>query len=104
LIGIYDGQFLTELHTHDASGIVHIEAPKKRDFSLGQFFGDWGVRLTPTCIGGYCKPKTQWRMYLNGVPYAGDPSTLVLRKHQEIAFVIGTPPKKIPATYRFGGL
>ena len=30
-IGIYDGQFLTELHTHDATGLLHVESPKKRD-------------------------------------------------------------------------
>jgi hypothetical protein len=104
LIGIYDGQFLTELHTHDTSGIIHIESPTNRAYSLGQFFGTWGVRLTSSCIGGYCKPTTQWRMYLDGVPYAGDPSALVLKRHQEIAFVIGTPPKKIPSTYAFRGL
>jgi hypothetical protein len=103
-IGIYDGQFLTELHTHDTSGVLHVESPKKREFSLGEVFGVWGVRLTSTCIGGYCKPKTPWRMYLNGSPYSGDPSALVLKRHQEIAMVIGKPPKKIPATYAFGGL
>jgi len=103
-IGIYDGQFLTDLHTHDASGVMHVESPEKREFSLGEFFGVWGVRLNATCVGGYCKPKTPWRMYLNGSPYPGDPSTLVLRRHQEIAIVIGKPPKKIPATYAFGGL
>jgi hypothetical protein len=103
-IGIYDGQFLTDLHTHDTTGVMHVESPGKREFSLGEFFGVWGVRLTSTCIGGYCKPKTPWRMYLNGSPYSGDPSALVLKRHQEIAMVIGNPPKKIPATYAFGGL
>ena len=103
-IGIYDGQFLTDLHTHDTSGVMHVESPEKREFSLGEFFGVWGVRLNATCVGGYCKPMTPWRMYLNGSPYPGDPSTLVLRRHQEIAIVIGKPPKKIPATYAFGGL
>jgi hypothetical protein len=103
-IGIYDGQFLTELHTHDTSGIIHIESPKTREYSLGQFFGTWGVRLTSTCVGGYCKPKTPWRMYLDGAPYPGNPSALVLKRHQVIAFVIGKPPKKIPSTYKFGGL
>jgi hypothetical protein len=105
-VGIYNtaGGFLTELHTHDTSGIIHIEAPTKRAFSLGEFFGVWGVRLTSTCVGGYCKPHTPWRLYLNGAPFSGDPSTLVLRRHQEFAIVIGKPPKKIPSTYAFGGL
>jgi hypothetical protein len=43
-------------------------------------------------------------MYVNGVPYPADPSQLVLKRHQEIAIVIGKPPKKIPSTYAFGGL
>ena len=104
LIGIYDGQFLTQLHTHDKSGIMHVESPTKRTFDLGEFFGVWGVRLTNRCVGGYCKPQTPWRTYVNGAPYAGDPSKLVLIKHQEIAIVVGKPPKKIPTGYQFGGL
>jgi hypothetical protein len=102
-IGIYDGQFLTELHTHDATGIMHVESPTNRHFSLGQFFGVWGVRLTADCVGGYCRQVTPWTVYVNGQPYSGDPAALVLREHQEIAFVIGTPPKKIPPSYKFPG-
>lgn len=105
LIGIYDNQYLTELHTHDTSGVMHVESPTKRDFTLGQFFGVWGVRLDSNCVGGYCKPKTPWRMYVNGLNYPGDPAELVLKKHQEIAFVIGNKrPKQVPSTYNFGGL
>jgi hypothetical protein len=100
-IGIYDGQFLTELHTHDASGIMHVESPVAKNFDLGQFFGVWGVRLTDDCIGGYCREVTPWTMYVNGQAYQGDPSALVLKEHQEIVFVVGTPPKKIPSTYKF---
>ena len=100
-IGIYDGQFLTELHTHDAAGIMHVESPTVRNFDLGQFFGVWGVRLTPSCVGGYCKELTPWRMYVNGKPYTGDPRALVLKPHQEIAIVVGMPPKTIPSKYKF---
>ena len=100
-VGVYDGQFLTELHTHDARGIIHVESPVAKHFDLGQFFGVWGVRLNQRCIGGYCDPLTPWTVYVNGQPYTGDPAELVLREHQEIAFVIGTPPKRIPSTYKF---
>ena len=100
-IGIYDGQFLTELHTHDATGIMHVESPTKRTFDLAQFFGVWGVRLTPSCVGGYCKELTPWRLYVDGKPYQGDPRALELKAHQEIAIVIGTPPKTIPSKYKF---
>jgi hypothetical protein len=100
-IGIYDGQFLTELHTHDSSGIMHVESPTKRTFDLAQFIGVWGVRFNESCIGGYCKELTPWRVYVNGSPYPGDPRALELKEHQEIAFVIGTPPAKIPSSYKF---
>ena len=102
-IGIYDGQFLTELHTHDGTGIMHLESPKRANFDLGQFFGVWGVRLTPDCVGGYCRKVTPWSVYVNGQSYSGDPGALVLKEHQEIVFVIGTPPKKIPSSYKFPG-
>ena len=105
LIGIYDDQYLTELHTHDTSGVMHVESPTKRDFTLGQFFGVWGVRLTADCVGGYCKPQTPWRVYVNGLNYPGNPGELVLKAHQEIVFAIGKKrPKQIPSTYNFGGL
>jgi hypothetical protein len=104
-IGIFDGQYLTELHTHDTSGIMHVESPTKRTFTLGDFFGVWGVRLNEKCIGGYCKPKTPWRWYVNGLNQPGNPADLQLKAHQEIAFVIGTKrPKTVPSTYNFGGL
>jgi len=44
------------------------------------------------------------RTYVNGAPYAGDPSKLVLIKHLEVAIVVGKPPKKIPSSYAFGRL
>jgi hypothetical protein len=100
-IGIYDSQFLTELHTHDASGIMHLESPVATHFNLGQFFGVWGVRLNEDCVGGYCRQVTPWTVYVNGQPYSGDPATLDLKSHQEIAFLIGTPPKQIPRSYKF---
>jgi hypothetical protein len=100
-VGIYDGQFLTELHTHDAKGIIHVESPVAKHFDLGQFFGVWGVRLNGDCIGGYCRQVTPWTVYVNGRPYSGNPAALNLSEHQEIAFVIGKPPKKIPSSYKF---
>jgi hypothetical protein len=108
LIGIFASSssevIFADLHTHDTTGVLHVESATKRQFTLGEFFGVWGVRFTTTCIGGYCKPQTPWKMYVNGVPYTGDPPGLVLRKHQEIVIAIGKPPKKIPSTYAFHGL
>ena len=30
------------LHTHDATGEIHVESPEQRDFTLGDFFAVWG--------------------------------------------------------------
>jgi hypothetical protein len=95
-IGIPDVSHITELHTHTPDGIIHVESPRKVDFTLGQFFAEWGVFLSSQCVGGYCG-GVKW--YVNGVKHTGNPQSLVLRDHQEIALVVGKPPKKIPATY-----
>ena len=102
LIGIdTQARVISPLHTHDASGVVHIENSVPADFTLGQFFTEWGVRLTSECIGGYCQPAVPWRVVVNGQDWPGDPNTVVLHARDEIAFVIGTPPSEVPATYAF---
>jgi hypothetical protein len=90
---------LAPLHTHDNSGIVHIENSVPATFVLGQFFIEWGVRFTASCLGPYCTGGgNELAVYLNGNPYAGDATRLVLAKHQEIAIEFGkrgqlpTPP------------
>ena len=102
LIGINLGaNYLTELHTHDTRGVIHVESPKANDqFTLGQFVAEWGVFLDSRCIGAYCN-GLKW--YVNGKPQTGNPADLVLKSHQEIAIVVGKPPTKIPSSYRFLG-
>ena len=46
-------QRISPLHTHDSSGIVHVESDVKRDFSLGEFFTEWDVALSAGQIGSY---------------------------------------------------
>jgi hypothetical protein len=101
-IGINDGAFITELHTHDPSGVMHIESPTKQTFTLGQFFGVWGVRLTSRCLGRYCaRPSASLRLYRNGKLQRTPPWRLPLHAHDEIALVYGPAPKKIPVSYVF---
>jgi hypothetical protein len=100
LIGINPGaNYITELHTHDTRGVIHVESPKKNDhFTLGQFVAEWGVFLNGRCIGAYCN-RLKW--YLNGKLQTGNPQTYTLQPHDEIAIVVGTPPKSIPSSYKF---
>jgi hypothetical protein len=77
------------IHTHSASGIVHIEADRPGAFTLGQFFDEWGVRLDRRCLGGYCSGGGQaLRVYVNG-RRVGNPRAVVLRDREEIAVLYG---------------
>jgi hypothetical protein len=101
---LQDPAELSSLHTHDASGVMHVEAPSKRDYTLGQFFAVWGVKLTPSCLGTLCNSGgKKVRVYVNGKQVA-DPFHLVIVPHQEIVATYGTQaqlPKKIPTSFKF---
>jgi hypothetical protein len=90
---------IAPLHTHDDTGVVHIESAETRSFTLGQLFAEWGVALDDSCVGGYCEPDTSIAVYVDGQPYDASPAGIPLLDRQEIAIVIGTPPPAIPASY-----
>jgi hypothetical protein len=80
------------LHTHSASGLIHVEPDRPGTYTLGQFFDEWGVRLDASCIGGYCAGAgKELRAYVDGRRVAGDPRRIVLGNRQEIALVFGGP-------------
>ncbi|MES1247057.1 MAG: hypothetical protein ABUS54_05215 [Actinomycetota bacterium] len=99
LVGIdVPDQFITELHTHDTTGIIHIESPDVRPFTLGQFFGEWNEPLSAKRLGSVSGAVHWW---VNGKARTGDPAKLVLKAHAEIALAVGALPKRVPASYRF---
>ena len=102
LIGINDSAYLTQLHTHDSSGIIHVESESAdKHYTLGTFFAEWGIYLSKKCVGAYCQGYT-W--YLNGKKQTGEPWNLELQPHQVIVIAIGKPPKHIRSTSAWGGL
>ena len=94
-------QVLSPLHTHDQRGVLHVESPNNPDFTLGQFFTEWGVRFSANCVGGYCAPDHPVSVYVNGEPRPGDPAAVRLAPHQEIAVVVGKAPPAVPASFSF---
>lgn len=96
---------LSELHTHDASGELHIEShsPNKR-YVLGQLFDEWNVKLDATNLGGLTVDGTKTlTAYVDGKKVSGDPAEIELLPHREIALVYGSPDQKVdvPSTYDF---
>ena len=105
-IGISEaGHFISPLHTHDTSQVIHVESPTAQTFTLGQFFDIWGVPFTAQTIGGYHTTNEKLlKVYVNGKEFTGDPRTLPLEAHQEIVAAYGTAkelPNPIPASYTF---
>jgi hypothetical protein len=86
------GTFISPLHTHDTSGVIHVESPTVRPFTLGEFFGVWGVRLGAGRLGRYVAGHGKaLRAYVNGRRVDGDPGRIVLEPHQELVLAFGTP-------------
>jgi hypothetical protein len=92
------------LHTHTPDGIIHIEAPKDRSFTLGDFFSVWGQPLDRTHVASAVMTKGErMRVWVNGKPYAGDPARIPLTAHADIVIEVG-PPFVKPKPYTNWGL
>ena len=94
------------IHTHDTSGVVHVESPVKKTFRLGQVFTEWDVALGTDRIGGYANGRRGVReaVFVDREPYSGDPARIVLRERQDIDFVVttdGSAPTPPAAGYAF---
>ena len=48
---VEDGSCFFWLHTHTEDGVVHIESPVRRTFTLGDFFGIWQIPLSSSQVG-----------------------------------------------------
>ena len=46
------------IHTHDASGEIHIESPRPFDFTLGDFFTVWDRPFSAQCLLDDCVSAT----------------------------------------------
>ena len=87
------------LHTHTPDGIIHIEAPVNRSFTLGDFFDVWIQPLSRTNAAGAEVAKgEQMQMWVDGAPYAGDPRAIKLGDHTDIVIEVG-PPYRKPAKF-----
>jgi hypothetical protein len=99
------GRFIAPLHTHDASGIVHMEAVHPFPATLGEFLDIWGVKFTPAQIGGYqAGAGNVLAVYVNGRRLA-DPANYVMKAHDAIVIGYGKPgsfPIRYRAVFPFG--
>ena len=87
------------LHTHDATGTLHIEPLNYDRVTLGQFFNIWGQPLTRTNVAGQL--NTPVVVYVrdggNLRVYQGDPAAIELKSYRSIVIQLGTPLNEVPS-------
>jgi hypothetical protein len=76
------------LHTHAADGIIHIESPVQRTYTLGEFFDEWGQPLGPGQVG---QAHGKVTVIVNGQVFKGNPRDVPLGSHENLQVEAGTP-------------
>jgi hypothetical protein len=104
-IGIDNGRHrISALHTHDATGIVHIESGEDIPFTLGQLFTEWGQPLTANQVGPVTSGHDeQVRVYRNGTAITGDPAALKFTAHDQLVVWLGPASEqpRVRSAYTF---
>jgi hypothetical protein len=105
-VGIIPERCLYWLHTHDDSGIIHIESPVAKDYTLGQFFDIWNKKFNNSQIFDNVvngKNNNTLSVYVNGqkVSNGANYRDIKLNEHDQIAIVYGRAPTSIPTKYEF---
>jgi hypothetical protein len=90
LIGLEPSKGIeTSLHTHDSTGIIHMETVHPYRFTLGDFFKVWGVKLGPEQVGGLRGlGGDKLHFYVNGHTLT-DPAAYVMHNGDNISIGYG---------------
>ncbi len=69
-VGLYPDRLHSPVHTHDDSGLLHVEAQSLEELpphTLSFFFSVWGQPLTASCVVDICTDSSrQLRFFVNG--------------------------------------
>ena len=103
-IGIKPPECIYWLHTHDVTGLIHVESPENKTFNLGQFFDIWDKKFNNSQIFDFAVNKSDSkslvvyvnRTAVNDLQYRDIP----IVNHEDITIVYGSPPAEI-ASYNF---
>jgi hypothetical protein len=76
------------LHTHAPDGVIHIESPTQRIYTLGQFFDEWHQPLSSDQVGNV---KGKITAFVNGKVWSKSVRDIPLIPHATIQFSVGEP-------------
>jgi hypothetical protein len=91
------GSCLYWLHSHTRDGVIHIESPVRRTYTLGNYFDIWKQPLGRDGVGPARGGVTE---YVDGKRFTGAPASTPLRAHELIQLDVGAPVVK-PQPYTF---
>ncbi|MHB8657956.1 MAG: hypothetical protein ACYC91_08370 [Solirubrobacteraceae bacterium] len=82
------GQCIYWLHTHAPDGVIHVESPTQRIYTLGDFFNEWRQPLSADQVG---QLRGHVTATLNGARWRKSPREIPLLPHAVIQLSLGTP-------------
>jgi hypothetical protein len=86
------------LHTRAADGVILVESPKQRTFTLADFFKIWDQPLGASRVSDLDGPVT---VLVNGKRWSGKPGAVPLTNNTDIELAVGKPVPHPPATNWF---
>ncbi|HEV7679950.1 MAG TPA: hypothetical protein VGQ42_15405 [Candidatus Dormibacteraeota bacterium] len=84
---VVSGSCFYWLHSHTADGIIHVESPVQRTYTLGNWFDIWGQPLSATQVG---PARGTVIAYVDGQRFTGNPRDIPLGDHTLIQLDVGS--------------
>lgn len=92
------------VHTHDGDGLIHVESPAKKDFTLGDFFAVWDKPFSQAQIlESKVNAEYGLKLYIDGKESSNFDST-ILKDHQELFidyYRLADGPDSMPQPYQW---
>jgi hypothetical protein len=76
------------VHTRAADGLVEVESPVSRRFTLGDLFAVWHQPLNRMRVA---RSHGRVTATVNGKPWHGNPTRIPLTEHAAIQLAVGKP-------------
>lgn len=78
-------------HTHATTGVIHVESPVRKTYTLGNFFDIWGKQFSQLNYPLQADSSTGWTAYVNGVPYNGGFRNIPLTDQTSVTIAYNSP-------------
>jgi hypothetical protein len=94
-----DSSCIYWLHTHAANGVIHIESPSEKVYTVGNFLDIWGGPFQTLQYRSELDQTSGWKVYVNGKPVDGKFRDVPLNAHDVITLAYNSPGIQPDTTY-----